>query len=152
MRDKLQENAARITSPLEENFCDVGIGVWVLNLNVILLFLAAPSAPRELELIAQNASVMFVSWVKPAVLNGYLHTILYRINYAPQNGNTSEDFSIQHSSSGSPQNFTLVGLSPYTVYSVGVYAGRRRNDGVERWSGPVSKTKRTWQLGERSQT
>lgn len=97
---------------------------------------------------AQNASVAFISWLRPAVLNGYLHTLQYRINYSPQNGNTSKDFSTEHSSIGSPQNFTLQGLVPDTVYSVRVYAGRIRNDGVERRSEPVSKTVRTWQLGE----
>ena len=91
-----------------------------------------------------------MSWVKPAVLNGYLSNIMYRINYTPNNGNVSAHLFIQHSSSGSPQNFTLQGLSPDMVYSVRVYAGRRRNDGVERWSGHVSKTVKTWQIGKRN--
>lgn len=106
----------------------------------------APSTPRELELTAKNASIIKMSWVKPAVLNGYLSNIMYRINYTPNNGNVSAHLFIQHSSSGSPQNFTLQGLSPDMVYSVRVYAGRRRNDGVERWSGHVSKTVKTWQI------
>ena len=114
-----------------------------------MFFFAAPSVPRDVELIPKNASVILVSWTKPAVLNGYLSTILYRINYTPQNGNTSDNYFIPHLSPGMPQNFTLHGLSPDTVYVVKVYAGRRRGDGVERWSGHVSKTARTWQLGER---
>lgn len=97
---------------------------------------------------AKNASVILMSWIRPEVLNGYLRTILYRINYRPLNGNTSKDSFIQHAFSGSPQNFTLQGLSPDTVYSVRVYAGRRRNDSVERWSEEVLKTATTWQLGE----
>lgn len=112
------------------------------------IFIAAPSPPRELRLTVKNASVILMSWTRPDVLNGYLRTILYRINYTPVNGNTSRESFIQHSSSGSPQNFTLQGLSPDTVYSIKVYAGRRRNDGVERWSKEVSKTATTLQLGE----
>ena len=115
----------------------------------IYVFFTAPSTPRQLELIAKNASVILMSWIKPAMLNGYLSSILYRINYTPQNGNVSEDVFIPHSASGSPQNFTLQDLSPDTVYRVRVYAGRRRKaDGVERWSGHVSQTATTWQLGE----
>ena len=112
-----------------------------------MTFFSAPSPPRELKLTANNASVILMSWTRPDVLNGYLRTILYRINYTPLNGNTSRDSFIQHAFSGNPQNFTLQGLSPDTVYSVKVYAGRRRNDGVERWSEGVSKTATTWQLG-----
>ena len=90
-----------------------------------------------------------MSWIRPNVLNGYLRTILYRINYTPVNGNTSKEYFIQHSSSGSPQNFTLQGLSADTVYNIKVYAGRRRNDGAERWSKVVSKTATTLQLGKK---
>ena len=43
---------------------------------------------------------------------------------------------------------TLRSLLPDTTYSVRVYAGRTRDDGVERWSGPASKTVKTRQLGE----
>lgn len=96
----------------------------------------------------KNASVILMSWSRPDVLNGYLRTILYRINYTPVNGNTSKESFIQHSSSASPQNFTLQGLIADTVYSIKVYAGRRRTDGAERWSKEVSKTATTLQLGE----
>ena len=96
----------------------------------------------------KNASVILMSWSRPDVLNGYLRTILYKINYTLVNGNTSKESFIQHSSSGSPQNFTLQRLSPDTVYNIKVYAGRRRNDGVERWSKEVLKTVTTLQLGE----
>lgn len=119
-----------------------------LSVDLHNIFIAAPSPPRELRLTVKNASVILMSWTRPDVLNGYLRTILYRINYTPVNGNTSRESFIQHSSSGSPQNFTLQGLSPDTVYSIKVYAGRRRNDGVERWSKEVSKTATTLQLGE----
>lgn len=110
--------------------------------------MAAPSPPRELRLTVKNASVILMSWSRPDVLNGYLRTILYRINYTPVNGNTSKESFIQHSSSGNPQNFTLQGLIADTVYSIKVYAGRRRIDGAERWSKEVSKTATTLQLGE----
>ena len=119
-----------------------------LSADLYNIFLAAPSPPRELRLTVKNASVILMSWSRPDVLNGYLRTILYRMNYTPVNGNTSKESFIQHSSSGSPQNFTLQGLSPDTVYNIKVYAGRRRNDGVERWSEEVSKTATTLQLGE----
>lgn len=89
-----------------------------------------------------------MSWIKPAMLNGYLSNILYRVNYIPQGGNVSDDLFIRHSSSGSPQNFTLVGLLPDTIYTIMVFAGRKRNDGVERWSRHVSETVKTWQIGE----
>ena len=82
------------------------------------------------------------------MLNGYLRNILYRVNYIPQGGNVSDDLFIRHSSSGGPQNFTLVGLLPDTVYAIMVFAGRKRNDGVERWSRDVSETVKTWQIGE----
>lgn len=118
-------------------------------LTLRLLFFPAPSSPRDLKLTVKNATVVDVSWTKPEILNGYLSTILYRINYKPQNGNSSKDSFIQHTSAGSPQNFTLQELSPDTVYSVEVYAGRRRSDGVERWSGGVSKTVTTLQLGKK---
>lgn len=106
----------------------------------------APSPPKDLKLTVENATVVYVSWIKPEDLNGYLSTILYRINYKPQNGNNSKDVFIQHNIVGSPQNFTLRELSPYTAYMVRVYAGRRRNDGIERWSGAVSKKITTLQL------
>lgn len=106
----------------------------------------APSAPRELELTAKNASVVFASWLIPAMLNGYQQSILYRIHFTPQNGNTSGDLFVAHSTHGSPQIATLPGLFPDSVYSIKIYAGRRRSDGVERWSPPSSKTVRTWQL------
>lgn len=115
---------------------------------IFVTLFVAPSPPRELRLTVKNASVIHMSWTKPDVLNGYLRTILYRINYTPVTGNISKDSFIQYSSSGSPQNFTLQGLSPDTVYSIEVYAGRRRNDGVDRWSEEVSKTATTLQLGE----
>ena len=89
-----------------------------------------------------------MSWIKPSMLNGYLSNILYRVNYIPQGGNVSDDLFIRHSSSGSPQNFTLVDLLPDTVYNIMVFAGRKRNDGVERWSGHVSEAVKTWQIGE----
>lgn len=98
--------------------------------------------------MAKNASVIVMTWIKPAVLHGYLSSILYRINYIPQGGNVSDDLFIQHSSSGSPQNFTLGGVLPDTVYTVMVFAGRKRNDSVERWSGHFSETVKTWQIGE----
>ena len=123
-------------------------GALYFSFDLYNIFLAAPSPPRELTLTVENASVILMSWSRPDVTNGYLRTILYKINYTPVNGNTSKESVIQHSSSGSPQNFTLQGLSPDTVYSIKVYAGRRRNDGVERWSKEVLKTVTTLQLGE----
>ena len=101
-----------------------------------------------LKLTAKNDSVIVMSWIKPAMLNGGLSNILYRVNYIPQGGNVSDDLFIRHSSSGSLQNFTLVGLLPDTVYAIMVFAGRKRNDGVERWSRDVSETVKTWQIGE----
>ena len=136
------------------SFFSLLVGKWVLEFSakpswsLHITFFAAPSPPRELRLTVKNASVILMSWTRPDVLNGYLRTILYRINYTPANGNISKDFFTQHSSSGSPQNFTLQSLSPDTVFSINVYAGRRRNDGVERWSEEVSKTATTLQLGE----
>ena len=115
---------------------------------ICCFLLTAPSTPRELKLTAKNDSVIVMSWIKPAMLNGYLRNILYRVNYIPQGGNVSDDFFIRHSPSGSPQNFTLVGLLPDTVYAIMVFAGRKRNDGVERWSRDVSETVKTWQIGE----
>ena len=115
---------------------------------ICCFLLTAPSTPRELKLTAKNDSVIVMSWIKPSMLNGYLSNILYRVNYIPQGGNVSDDLFIRHSSSGSPQNFTLVGLLPDTVYTIMVFAGRKRNDGVERWSRDVSETVKTWQIGE----
>ena len=119
----------------------------VINWQFFLCF-TAPSNPRQLELIAENATVVLATWIVPAALNGYLHTIRYRIDYTPLNGNKSHDIFVSHSSSDSPQSMTLRGLLPDTTYSVRVYAGRTRDDGVERWSGPASKTVKTRQLGE----
>ena len=101
-----------------------------------------------LKLTAKNDSVIVMSWIKPAMLNGGLSNILYRVNYIPQGGNVSDDLFIRHSSSGSPQTFTLVDLLPDTVYTVMVFAGRKRHDGLERWSRHVSETVKTWQIGE----
>lgn len=115
---------------------------------ICCFLVTAPSTPRELKLTAKNDSVIVMSWIKPAMLNGYFSNILYRVNYIPQGGNVSDDLFIRHSSSGSPQNFTLVGLLPDTVYTIMVFAGRKRNDGVERWSRDVSETVKTWQIGE----
>ena len=115
---------------------------------ICCFLLTAPSTPRELKLTAKNDSVIVMSWIKPAMLNGGLSNILYRVNYIPQGGNVSDDLFIRHSSSGSPQNFTLVDLLPDTVYTVMVFAGRKRHDGVERWSRHVSETVKTWQIGE----
>lgn len=115
---------------------------------ICCFLLTAPSTPRELKLTAKNDSVIVMSWIKPSMLNGYLSNILYRVNYIAQGGNVSDDLFIRHSSSGSPQNFTLVGLLPDTVYAIMVFAGRKRNDGVERWSRDVSETVKTWQIGE----
>jgi len=106
----------------------------------------APSNPRQLELIAENATVVLATWIVPATLNGYLHTIRYRIDFTPLNGNKSHDILVSHSSSDSPQSMTLHSLLPDTTYSVRVYAWRTRDDGVERWSGPASKTVKTRQL------
>ena len=110
--------------------------------------LSAPSTPKDLKMTVENATVVYVSWVKPENLNGYLSTILYRISFGPQNGNNSQDVFVQHNIVRSPQNFTLRELAADTVYMVRVYAGRRRKDGIERWSRAVSKQITTMQLGK----
>ncbi|KAK2566723.1 Hemicentin-1 [Acropora cervicornis] len=123
-----------------------GTSVLPINLHSFTAYQFRVKAKNGLGTSNYSKPSQNVTTLEGATLNGYLHTIRYRIDFTPLNGNKSHDILVSHSSSDSPQSMTLHGLLPDTTYSVRVYAWRTRDDGVERWSGPASKTVKTRQL------
>ena len=109
--------------------------------------LLAPSIPQELKLAATNASVVLATWSAPSDLNGHQDNLKYVI--ISKTGNSSSELTIRHVPGNNSQQANLVNLRADTRYEVTVRAGRRRNDGVERWSGDSApKSVTTLQLGE----
>ena len=117
--------------------------------NYAFFILTAPSVPRDLHLVAQNASVILVTWSTPSLLNGLLGNLKYLIKYESKTGNHSDELSVSHVPDEDPQQTALNKLQADTQYVVSVRAGRQRSDGVELWSVRfASKLVKTLHLGE----
>ena len=84
-----------------------------LSLSFTLCPFAAPSHPRELNVISSTANSIFLRWKKPLVLNGILRAYLVNIS------DDRTDNVTQHLHRDNV-TYNVTGLMPYTQYRLRV--------------------------------
>ena len=113
---------ARTTSPYNLPLYSYLLSVSLLFAYILLYFLfplcrfAAPSHPKELNVISSTANSIFLRWKKPLVLNGILRAYLVNIS------DDRIDNVTQHLDS-EIVTYNVTGLRPYTQYRLRVSTG-----------------------------
>jgi len=110
----------------------------------------APSVPRNVTTYVISPSEIKVTWSMPQYLNGPLSDVNYRVMYSPKLPNITNDFNMSHDQARDPQMFMVGELHADVLYSISVFAWRRRRDGRTFISNGIASSAQTLQIGKLS--